>query len=118
MGRAIADHDWSSTELGPMDDWPEALRSTISMMLNSPYAMCMAWGPSLTFFYKDAYIAVLSKRHGTSLGRPIKDVWWDVWETIGPWIDETVAGGTVQLEDTHLVMQRNGYEEDTYWSFA
>ena len=118
MGRAIAQFDWSCSELGPIDGWSEALRAAISMTLNSPYAMCMAWGPSLTFFYNDAYSLVLGKRHGSSLGMPIKEVWWDIWETIGPWINQTLAGGTVQLEDTHLVMLRNGNPEDTYWSFA
>jgi PAS domain S-box-containing protein len=117
-GRLIREHDWASTSLGPPDNWPDALRATVSMMLSSPFAMCMAWGPELIFFYNDAYVPMLGKRHGTAMGKPIKDVWWEIWDSIDPWIDQTLAGGVVNLVDTHLVMLRNGYEEDTWWTFA
>lgn len=118
MGRAFDDVDWNLTPLGPIEGWPEALKASINLMLGSPFAMCMAWGPALTFFYNDAYIPMLGKRHGGVLGQPIKDVWWDVWDAIAPWVDTAMGGGVVHLEDTHLVMQRNGFEEETYWTFA
>ena len=118
MGQAIREFDWKTSTLGLPEDWCESLRANLNLLLNSPFAMCMAWGPSLLFFYNDAYSEVLGKRHGSSLGRPMAEVWWDIWDDIKPWIDEALAGGTIQREDTHLVMQRNGYAEDTYWTFA
>ena len=75
-------------------------------------------GDDLAFFYNDAYIPVLGQRHGEALGKPIKDVWWDVWDDISPWIENTLSGGTIHLEDSPLIMQRKGFEEPTWWSFA
>ena len=117
-GRAIAAFDWASTELGPMESWPEALRSTVNLMLDSPFAICIAWGPSLTFLHNDSCIPILGQRAPTAIGKPIKDVWWDIWDFIGPWIEQAMGGKAVQLEDSPLMMQRNGYPEETWWTFA
>lgn len=88
MGQAIREFDWKASTLGLPEDWCESLRANLNLMLNSPFAMCMAWGPSLLFFHNDAYSEVLGKRHGSSLGRPMVEVWWDIWDDIKPWIDE------------------------------
>jgi len=110
--------DWGKTSLGAPEHWSQSLRTTLSVMLNSRHAMCLVWGADLIFFYNDAYIPFLGNRHPAALGRPIRDVWFDVWDDIAPLFDQALAGTATWCEDMHLVMQRHGYPEDTWWSFS
>ena len=57
MSQRIAEHDWADTPLGPADQWPQSLRTAVRIVLGSRFAMWMAWGPELTFFYNDKYAA-------------------------------------------------------------
>lgn len=118
MATAIGQFAWERTPLGARSDWPVSLRTVVDLMLGSRFAMCMTWGPERTFLYNDAYASFLDARHPTALGRPIEEVWPDVWADISPLIDRAMAGETVAIEDMHLVMTRKGYEEDTWWSFS
>ena len=115
---SIREFDWSGTPLGPRDAWPAALTSIHEMMMASPFAMCAGWGPELTLIYNDAYVDFLAGRHPDALGRPISEVWHDVWTDIRPLIERAMAGELVHHTDMHLVMTRKGYAEDTYWTFA
>jgi PAS domain S-box-containing protein len=110
--------DWSATPLGPRGDWPAALTSIFEMMLASPLAMCVSWGPEQTFLYNAAYAPFLGERHPSALGQPFQEIWADVWADIGPLVDQVMAGGSVSHVDMHLVMTRNGHDEDTWWTFA
>ncbi|WP_313175252.1 PAS domain S-box protein [Massilia sp.] len=110
--------DWSTTPLGPREQWPAALEAIFSMMLDSPLSMCATWGEKQTLLYNAAYAPFLAKRHPAALGQPIYEVWSDVWNDIGPLVERVHAGESVHFSDMYLCMTRNGYEEDTWWSFA
>ena len=110
--------DWSATPLGPREDWNPALEAIFTMMLASPFAICATWGPEQTLLYNTAYVPFLGKRHPAALGQPIAVVWSDVWDMIGPLIARVLDGESVSFTDMHLVMTRNGREEDTWWTFA
>lgn len=118
MREAIDNFDWSVTPLGPRELWPQSLRTTVDIMTGSSFGMCCGWGPELTMIYNDAYAEILGKRHPEALGRPWSETWADVWSGISPIIDEAMAGRSVSFDDMHLVMTRNGYDEDTWWTFA
>ena len=36
MVRRIREHDWAATALGPIEGWPQSLRSAVNIMLHSP----------------------------------------------------------------------------------
>jgi hypothetical protein len=55
MGNLIRAKDWSKTPVGPIDSWPQSLRTTLSIILNSKFPMFLWWGPELICFYNDAY---------------------------------------------------------------
>ncbi|WP_193752994.1 PAS domain-containing protein [Sphingomonas endophytica] len=118
MAALVESHDWSATPLGDRAGWPVSLRNTVAMMLASRHAMCLAWGPSLTFLYNDAYAGFLGPRHPMALGDSLPEVWWDVWPDIKPLLEAALAGQATWSEDLHLVMERNGVPEDTWWSFS
>ncbi|UHS64299.1 response regulator [Agrobacterium vaccinii] len=80
--------------------------------------MCAAWGPEGTFLYNEPYAEFLGDRHPAALGQPIAQVWPEIWDDIKPLVNRAMAGETIRLENMHLTMTRNGYEEDTYWTFS
>ena len=84
MEQAIASFDWTRTPLGPMERWPQSLKTVVRLMLDSRYAMWMAWGPELTFFCNDAYRPTLGVKRDWALGAPRDQVWAEIWPDIGP----------------------------------
>jgi two-component sensor histidine kinase len=86
--------------------------------MGTDFATCATWGPEQTLIYNAAYIPFLGARHPEALGRPIHQVWADVWDDIAPLIEKAKAGERVYMENMHLVMTRNGAPEDTYWTFS
>ncbi|WP_410003718.1 ATP-binding protein [Pseudomonas oryzihabitans] len=80
--------------------------------------MCATWGAEQTLIYNQAYAPFLGARHPAALGQPIDKVWAELWDEIAPLIERTLAGEALHFVDKHFVMTRNGYPEDTYWSFS
>ncbi|NYZ61226.1 PAS domain-containing protein [Luteimonas deserti] len=114
----IAAFDWSTTPLGPIADWPQSLRTTLGLMLESRFAMCLCWGPELTLFYNDAYAPFLGAKEPRALGRPLQAVWSEVWDDIQPLVASAMRGTATWHEDMPLTMERHGYPEETYWTFS
>lgn len=111
-------YDWSATPLGARADWPFSLRTTVDLMMASGHAMCLASGPERTLLYNDAYAAVLGARHPAAFGMRLEEIWSDVWSEIGPLVARTFAGETATFHDMPLTMTRNGFPEQTWWSFS
>lgn len=110
--------DWSATPLGPKAAWPAALRSSHDTLMGIGFPACIVWGDALTLLYNEAFIPILGARHPWAVGKPFPEVWSEVWPQIGPLVDRTLAGERVYLENFHLLMTRNGYPEDTWWTFS
>src|SRR5581483_12199333 len=76
-------HDWADTPLGPIERWPQSLKTIVDVLLTSRFSMWMGWGPELTFFYNDAYRRdTLGVKHPWALGRPFREVWSEIWEDL------------------------------------
>jgi PAS domain S-box-containing protein len=117
MGGCVRAHDWAATPLGPAQSWPQSLRTALSMMLNSAFPTYLAWGPELTSFYNDAYIPIMGDKPN-GLGRPFREVWSEVWDTIGPITMRAMRGEPSYFEDLPLTLTRRGYPEPTWFSFS
>ncbi len=120
MAALIRAHDWSQTPLGPISSWPQSLRTSVSLILNSQHPMWIGWGPAMTFLYNDAYIRVLSMaKHPSALGKPTQEVWREIWDVCGPLADKVFQKGEPSfLDDVRLFMNRGDYLEETYYSFS
>ncbi|WP_239806845.1 PAS domain-containing sensor histidine kinase [Croceicoccus hydrothermalis] len=118
MVERVRIHDWSPTSLGPVEDWPQSLRTAVDIMLGSGHAMCIAWGSERVFLYNDAYVPILGSRHPEALGLTFAQVWPEIWDKIEPLVDSTFAGKTNSFRDMPLSMTRNGYVEETFWTFS
>lgn len=54
MGARMRALDWSQTALGPVAEWPESLRSALSICLGCGFPIAIYWGPELATLYNDA----------------------------------------------------------------
>lgn len=117
MARAIQSHDWNASPIGPPDRWPAALKTTVSLILNSHFPQCIAWGPSLTTIPNDAFLPILGDKPNP-LGRPFSEAWSEAWSELAPIVDKAFAGEPTYLEDFPLVTNRNGYDEQAHFTFC
>ena len=120
MGAIIRSFHWEHTPLGPIEDWPTSLKTSVSLILNSRHPMWIGWGPAMTFLYNDAYIHVLgASKHGRALGRPTSEVWADIWDVCGPLANKVFQNGEATFaDDVRLFMDRGDFLEETFYSFS
>jgi signal transduction histidine kinase/FixJ family two-component response regulator len=119
MGRLMREHDWSLTPIGDPEQWPQSLRTATSMCLNSRFPILIWWGPQLVKIYNDSYVPMLGSKHPRSLGSPGREVWPEIWDVIGPMLDSVMREGTATWsKDQLLLMNRAGFEEETYFTFS
>jgi PAS domain S-box-containing protein len=120
MGALIRAHNWSATPLGPPEKWPQSLRTAVRVMLSTRHPVYIWWGPELVCFYNDGYRASIgSERHPSSLGRPAREVWEEIWPIIGPQIEHVMSGRGATWQENQLVpITRNGVREDVFWTYS
>jgi PAS domain S-box-containing protein len=120
MGERIRAFDWSATALGPIDAWPQSLRSAVSILLPSKAQICLAWGPELVTIYNDAYRPVFGAKHPGALGRPIREAWDELWRAgLKELFDGVLhTGEAFWARDRPFFMERHGYLEETYFDVS
>ena len=118
-GALMRAKDWSQTPLGPVEDWPQSLRTSVSICLDSRFPIVMYWGPEYVVLYNDAYSTILGSKHPWALGQRCRDCWAEIWDTIGPMLDSVVrTGEATWSNDLLLLLHRYGYPEECYFSFS
>ncbi|WP_282075856.1 PAS domain-containing sensor histidine kinase [Maribacter aquivivus] len=121
MGKLMREKDWSLTPLGKPEGWPQSLRTTLNILLNSPFPMFLFWGEALKGFYNDAYRPILGVdgKHPYILGLNGKESWAEIWEDIEPMLKVvTDKGESIWRENLLIPIFRNGQMEDVYWTFS
>jgi PAS domain S-box-containing protein len=120
LGRLIGEFDWSQTSLGPIEGWPQSLKTSVNLILNARHPMWVGWGKDALFLYNDAYIHVLSlAKHPWALGKPAAEVWPEIWDICGPLVDKVYQKGEASfLDDVRFLMNRGDFIEETYYSFS
>ncbi len=120
MADLIRDFDWSTTPVGPIEDWPEVLLIAVNTMLATRHPMFLWWGPELTQFYNDGYRpSIGSDKHPKALGQPGRECWPEIWHIIGPQIEGVMSRGeSTWHEDALVPIYRDGNLEDVYWTYS
>ncbi|MBV9564202.1 MAG: response regulator [Bradyrhizobium sp.] len=119
MGRLMREHNWSSTPLGSVSQWPQSLRAAVSICLGTNFPIAIYWGRELALLYNDAWSPIPGEKHPWALGRPGRDVWPEIWNEIGPLYEKVqTTGEGVWQEDQLLPMRRYGYTEECYFNFT
>jgi hypothetical protein len=119
-GAVAREVDWAATPLGVPGSWPASLRVIVEMCFTTRFPVLVTWGPELTMIYNDGYRDQLgSDKHPAAMGAPLAEVWKEIWDDLVPFVDQVVVRGEPTWEiDRHLVMNRSGYDEDTYFTFS
>ncbi len=119
LGALLRSYPWDTSSLGPPESWPQSLKMAIRIMLTSRQPIWIGWGEDLKFFYNDPYKSIIGGKHPWALARPTREVWSEIWSQIGPMLDTALGGdeGTY-VESQLLIMERNGYPEETYYTYS
>jgi PAS domain S-box-containing protein len=117
MGACIQAYDWSTSRLGPIETWPQPLRSALRTALRSKFPTYLAWGPERISFYNDAYLPLLEGKPD-ALGRPIQEVWPEIWDILGPITERAFQGEASYFEDMPRTIERHGSPTATWWTFS
>lgn len=119
MARLMRAHDWAATPLGPPDGWPETLKVALRLLLTSRFEMWLGWGEDVAFFYNDAYRPTLGNKHPHALGVPTHILWAEIWPQIEGRIRSVYEKGEATWDRALLLLlERNGYPEETYHTFS
>src|SRR6185503_14024556 len=120
MGARMRTMDWSTTPLGAPEQWPQSLRSPLSMLLPSKAQIILFWGPEFIVFYNDAYRPVFGAKHPHALGLPGRKAWSEIWDTQ---LHDLLAGVVRTGEafwarDLLFEIERYGFLEETYFDVS
>ncbi|TWB58593.1 PAS/PAC sensor hybrid histidine kinase [Nitrospirillum viridazoti] len=110
----IAAYDWAATPLGPLDRWPQTLRTTVALILRSPVPIVTLWGPDGIMIYNDAYSVFAGGRHPMLLGSKVREGWHEVADFNDHVMKVGLAGGTLAYQDQELTLHRSGRPEQVW----
>ena len=117
LGERIRLHDWAATPLGPLCDWPQSLRSAVSLCVKSRFPITVHWGwPDFTVIYNDAFVPLIGDKHPGALGRPAFESWPELRPTLAEMLEGVFSTGNAALSKDllHLVHRGSGYLEEKY----
>jgi signal transduction histidine kinase len=120
MGGRIRAFPWAGSALGDPARWPQALRTTVRILLSTGHPTMIMWGPDLTCLYNDAFSRSLGpEKHPSILGMPARRAWEEVWPVVGAQIEQVVRGeGAVWHENVCVPIIRYGSLQEVYWTYS
>jgi PAS domain S-box-containing protein len=120
MGARIRAFDWTTHSLGSPQQWPQALRTSIRLMLTTGHPVLIFWGVELCCFYNDAFARYLGpEKHPAMLGAPGREMWQEVWPVVGAQIEGVMRGQpAIWKEDQLVPIFRHGRLEEVYWTYS
>ncbi|AEI51819.1 ATP-binding protein [Runella slithyformis] len=119
MGERMRTFDWSKTPLGEPEQWEQSLKTCVRIMLTSSQPIWIGWGSELIKLYNDPYKAIVGGKHPEALGQPAAVVWREIWKDIEPMLRRVMEKNEgTYVERQLLIMERNGYPEETYYTFS
>jgi hypothetical protein len=120
LGELVRSIDWGKTLLGPLAKWPQSLRTTMSICLNSKFPIAVYWGPEYLMLYNQSLVPMVGpKKHPQALGQPASIVLAEIWAIIEPLLRHVrTTGEATWSEDLMLPMARTGTPEESYFTFT
>ncbi|PHK93320.1 hybrid sensor histidine kinase/response regulator [Pseudoroseomonas rhizosphaerae] len=117
MASAIAAHAWSRTPLGPIEAWPELLKTAVALMPESRFPQAVIWGPELVTLYNDAFRPILGAKPAP-LGRPFSEIWSEAWQDVAPIAAAAFEGRATYIENFPVFIDRHGRPELAHFTFC
>jgi len=121
MARLMRAFDWSTTEIGVPEHWPESLKAAVRICVGSRNPIVIWWGKkALTQIYNDGYMRILTAaKHPRWFAQSGAECWTEIMETMGPmWEQVLTTGEATWCEDFLYVMNRNLPREECYFTFS
>src|SRR5215213_8251876 len=118
MRKVVQAKNWAQTPLGPMESWPQSLRTTVSLCLASNFPISIAWGPQRVQIYNDGYWPICADKHPQSMGQDFQKCWFSAWPVIGDAFERASRGETCFLVNQRMFLDRLGYLEETFFTFS
>lgn len=119
MGSRVLSYDWSANPLGDPAKWSAAVRTTVATALACRFPTVLWLGDRLRLIYNDGYIPMLGDKHPAALGSAGADVWWDIWDVVGPLLDGVVSTGKATwADDLKLMLVNDGRRRERYFTFS
>ncbi|PMD38172.1 hypothetical protein L207DRAFT_545365 [Hyaloscypha variabilis F] len=111
--------DWAATPLGPMESWGFDLRAMCNLIMGSPHPAAMYWGDDYTAIYNESYILLAGQKHPHLMGQSYKTEWAEIWSDIeGVFSSAKESGQSTMKDDDCLFLRRNGFLEESYFSWS
>ena len=117
-GEIIRSKDWSKTPLGPIEEWPQSLRTAVSLCLSSTFPILIAWGPEDIQIYNDAYRPICGPKHPEAIGQNFKICWATALPVVGDAFDRAHQGEGTYIRDQRMFLDRYGYLEEAFMTFS
>jgi PAS domain S-box-containing protein len=118
MGKLIRSMDWSQNTLGPVNLWPQSLKTAVSLCLSSTFPINIVWGPDHIQIYNDAYRPICGALHPASMGSKFKECWASALPVVGGAFDRGLAGEGTYIENQQMMLDRFGYLEEAFMTFS
>lgn len=115
-GERLRAHDWRASRMGPPETWPISLQMVLCTILASRFPMAIHWGRDLLTFYNDAFAHVLGSKHPGHLGRPVIELWREMWDQIDPIFEHVFTGETYYVENASYAPERGHTQRETYFT--
>jgi PAS domain S-box-containing protein len=92
----------------------------LNVILDSGFPMSVRWGPDLIVLYNDAYAPLLGDRHPRILGKPLREVWPEIYAELGTLHEDILCGDRDAFfaEDHLWRIQRHGVPEDAHFTVS
>jgi len=114
--RLLQDSAW--VHAGLADSAPAELRTVLTMILDCPEPLWIAWGPDTLFYFNDAFSPWMGNKLDGAMASPVRVVWHDVWEELGGAIADAMAGTHRSFRNLRVFMDRDGTRRETFWTFS
>jgi PAS domain S-box-containing protein len=111
----IASFNWSATPLGPIEDWPATLKSSIALILRSPVPIVTLWGKDGIMIYNDAYSEFAGGRHPNLFGSKVREGWPEVADFNDNIMKVGLSGETLAYRDFSLTLYRHDGKPEQVW---
>jgi signal transduction histidine kinase/DNA-binding response OmpR family regulator len=118
MGEMIRSMDWSKTPLGPIESWPQSLRTSVSLCLSSTFPILIAWGPETIQLYNDSYRPICGAKHPESMGQNFRICWETALPVVGDAFTRGQQGEGTYIKDQRMFLDRYGYLEEAFMTFS
>jgi PAS domain S-box-containing protein len=117
--RLLSEHPWELTELGPAEHWPAEMRAVVETVLSSAFPICTVWGQAALQIYNDGYNEIYGTKHPASFGAPATQSWAEIWEFLGPALQQVRAmREPLWFKGALMPIARNGRPEECYFDFS